>query len=991
MLRKVVSSLFLVLLVCSASGQDVYQFTVHIANVSTATTLQPTDGSMQPVPLSPGVWAVHTAPGALFDPGQPDRGDGLEAIAEDGNPGSLAAVIKTQAGIVRSAVFNTPQGAAMPGPLLPGGVYEFSFNAGTGSSVSFATMFVPSNDLFFGPDEQGIALFDAAGQPVAGDLTGEIMLWDSGTEENEEPGVGPNQVQRQSGPNTGPADSDNTVRLVNDGFTYPEVSDVIQVVITAKPVTPFWVRIENVSEAGTLQPSDGSQQFVPLSPGVWAVHQATAPLFNAGQPDRGDGLEAIAEDGSPGQLAENLVGQTGINSSDLFNTPDGAAGPGPLLPGDAYEFTIYAAPGAYFSVATMFIPSNDLFLAPAAQGIPLFKSGDQPAGGNFTSYLDLWDAGTEENEEPGVGPNQAQRQTGPDTGPLDPDNRVRLVNDGFTYPDVADVIRLTINPVIPVPFTVRIENVSSATALMPSDGSEQPVPQSPGVWAVHNSSGPLFRSGQPDRGAGLEAIAEDGNPAGLATVLASQSGILASAVFNTPVGAGGPGPLLPGDAYEFSFEAYPGSYLSFANMFVPSNDLFFGPDEMGIPLFDEDCNPSTGDVTQYILLWDAGTEINEEPGVGPNQVQRQSGPNTGPPDPNNFVRLADDEFPLPAIADLIRVTINPPLEATWSFGEGSGTDFSGVTSDAHIDEHKDDFNTGDHQFLRIGNDGILKSGSRPDRALIKFDFVDALKAAGVPDADAISDAWIEVRVASSEGADADGITVDAFRLLKQWNEGATEYGTAASGEVTWNSARHKDAAWSVAGAGDAGTDREAVADDSQVISGRGRVRFNVLSAVRSIFAGGGNYGWLLQDRDESKDKYYRLYSSEHRNEARRPKLVVVANVPALPKSSVTANALSETNDSAPRTFTLAQNYPNPFNPETSINYSITAGGNVSLTIYNALGQKIRTLVNGVQAGGDYQVTWNGRDDRGVQVSTGLYFYRLTTGGFSSIRKMTFLK
>ncbi len=97
----------------------------------------------------------------------------------------------------------------------------------------------------------------------------------------------------------------------------------------------FTVRIENVSTDSTLRPSDGSKQLVPLSPGVWAVHDANEPLFTAGQPDRGDGLEAISEDGSPGMLSDSLRGQAGILRSALFNTPAGAGAPGPLVPGGA--------------------------------------------------------------------------------------------------------------------------------------------------------------------------------------------------------------------------------------------------------------------------------------------------------------------------------------------------------------------------------------------------------------------------------------------------------------------------------------------------------------------------------------------------------------------------------------------------------------------------------------------------------------------------------
>lgn len=164
----------------SAMAQNVATFTVRIENVSTGTTLQPSDGSMQAVPISPGVWAVHAWPAPLFAVGEADRGDGLEAIAEDGSPDALAEVLNSQDGIIKSNVFNTPVGAEMPAPIGSGGAYEITFMAVQGSYFSFAGMFVPSNDLVFAPDEMGLALFNADGSPVSGDMTQYISIWDVG-------------------------------------------------------------------------------------------------------------------------------------------------------------------------------------------------------------------------------------------------------------------------------------------------------------------------------------------------------------------------------------------------------------------------------------------------------------------------------------------------------------------------------------------------------------------------------------------------------------------------------------------------------------------------------------------------------------------------------------------------------------------------------------------------------------------------------------------
>ncbi|MDE2812603.1 MAG: spondin domain-containing protein [Gemmatimonadota bacterium] len=185
------------------------------------------------------------------------------------------------------------------------------------------------------------------------------------------------------------------------------------------------MRIENL---GTL-----------LAPGAWVTQRGGTPLFVAGQPDRGAGLEALAEDGNPAELAANLPRNSGV-----FATPVGADGPGPLTPGNAYEFSFVARPGDRLSFATMYVQSNDLFLAPGDTGIALFTDDRQPISGDITAQIGLWDAGTEVNEEPGVGANQAPRQAAANTG-VDEGGAVRLVNDGFTYPAVADIVRITIS------------------------------------------------------------------------------------------------------------------------------------------------------------------------------------------------------------------------------------------------------------------------------------------------------------------------------------------------------------------------------------------------------------------------------------------------------------------------------------------------------------------------------------------------------------------
>ena len=90
--------------------------------------------------------------------------------------------------------------------------------------------------------------------------------------------------------------------------------------------------------------------------------------------------------------------------------------------------------------------------------------------------------------------------------------------------------------------------------------------------------------------------------------------------------------------------------------------------------------------------------------------------------------------------------------------------------------------------------------------------------------------------------------------------------------------------------------------------------------------------------------------------------------------------------SLPSTFKLSQNYPNPFNPTTQIDYSVAKRAMVTLTVYNVLGQKVATLVSGVQQPGNYSATFNGND-----LASGVYFYRLQAGSVSITRKLVLLK
>ena len=384
---------------------------------------------------------------------------------------------------------------------------------------------------------------------------------------------------------------------------------------------------------------------------------------------------------------ENVFTPKTFQDNGVFNA---------IPPGMSQSFDFNAGKGSYLSFATMFVKSNDLFYGFSDTGIELYD-GDVAKTGDITMFVDLWDAGTEVNQEPGMGDNQPMNQTGANTGE-DENGNIHLVNDSFTYPIDASVIKVSLAHDGGTMFTVTIENLSSTASLstplapgvwavhkegaklftegnpasagmekLSEDGDNSMMntfltnnsgyfsPFAPGVFAIHKASvKPLFTNNSSDTGNGLEALAEDGNPSLLGSSLATLSSVSTSGIFNTPVGASGAGPLLPMNSYSFIFTAQEGDYLSLATMLVESNDLFYAFDEEGIALFTNS-TPITGDITSSISLWDAGTEVNEYPGAGNHQPLR-GGVMSGDSE-NGLVHLVNDTFEYPTVSNAIKVTI----------------------------------------------------------------------------------------------------------------------------------------------------------------------------------------------------------------------------------------------------------------------------------------------------------------------------------------------
>lgn len=205
--------------------------------------------------------------------------------------------------------------------------------------------------------------------------------------------------------------------------------------------TEFEVTITNVSQPGLLDtPRAGGT--VPLSPGVYSVARgASSPMFRNGQL-ASDGIEDIAEDGNTAVLLDEAEANKRTVAAGVFSD-----GGGPIFSGNSATFTIDASPGDRLFLATMFVQSNDFFLADDGKGIRLFN-GNDAVSGDVTATIDLWDSGTEADTAPGTGPDQKPVQLTDDQGP-DENSVVLLASqtgDGFDLPAEDQVIKVTITP-----------------------------------------------------------------------------------------------------------------------------------------------------------------------------------------------------------------------------------------------------------------------------------------------------------------------------------------------------------------------------------------------------------------------------------------------------------------------------------------------------------------------------------------------------------------
>lgn len=192
-------------------------------------------------------------------------------------------------------------------------------------------------------------------------------------------------------------------------------------------------------------------------------------------------------------------------------------------------------------------------------------------------------------------------------------------------------------------FTVTIENLSGTE-------SAPAVILSRGVYLTHRGGHPLFFNLSFEYGQGLEELAEDGINDTLFNNLLARRDVIEVGSFPD---------IFPGESVSFEFSASFGEAFNLASMFTESNDAFYAYNDDGLSLFHPNGEPISGNFTQKIFLWDAGTELNEAPYTGSNQPARQTSMNQGDFTPFERVRLINDEFAYPAKTTVIQITFSP--------------------------------------------------------------------------------------------------------------------------------------------------------------------------------------------------------------------------------------------------------------------------------------------------------------------------------------------
>jgi hypothetical protein len=229
-------------------------------------------------------------------------------------------------------------------------------------------------------------------------------------------------------------------------------------------------------------------------------------------------------------------------------------------------------------------------------------------------------------------------------------------------------------------------------------------------------------------------------------------------------------------------------------------------------------------------------------------------------------------------------------------------------------------------------------------------------------------------------------TVNLHRLLADWGEGGSSSttgagGSAQTGDATWLHRFFETESWTTPGG-----DFSPTISVSQQVNSNGFYTWGPTAQMVAdvqdwINNPSQNFGWILIGDEQAIMTVKRFDTHENNNANVRPRLTITF----LP------TAVEENDNNLPNRFSLSQNYPNPFNPTTVIRYNLAQNGAALLEIFNVLGERVKTVVQSQQPAGAHSVQWNGANDAGALQPSGVYLYRLQSGGRVETRKMLFVR
>jgi hypothetical protein len=281
--------------------------------------------------------------------------------------------------------------------------------------------------------------------------------------------------------------------------------------------------------------------------------------------------------------------------------------------------------------------------------------------------------------------------------------------------------------------------------------------------------------------------------------------------------------------------------------------------------------------------------------------------------------------------------------------------------------------------------GRFSTVAAPRRGLLRFNV-----AAFVPPNATIVNAELTMNCSKSING-PQRVYLHRMNPSAEWGEGNSNASSnvgqgaaAAPGDATWLHRMYPDSFWTASGADG---DYDSNSSQSTNIVGLGTVTWNTNANMVSdvqhwLDNPTENNGWILKGDEVDSSTTVLLRTREHFSPSDQPTL----SVTFLPSVSV-----SDDGGDRPVDFVLSQNFPNPFNPSTTIAYTLDKAGAVTLAVYDLTGRKVQVLESRVRPAGRHDVTWDGTNESGALVGSGLYFYALNVEGVTITKKMVLIR